>query len=182
MSNFKVFVGNLDYSINESTLTDLFTPFGDVEHVAIIKDRDTGLPKGFGFVNMCSEAALIESIGTLNGRDVAGRKLRVCKANDKPEGVVSGRVFESSYNGGTKLYVGNLPYDTTEEDVAAVFSEVGPVVSVKINTDANGTSKGFAFVEMVDASGAKLAIEKLNNTNLGGRSINVNSAREKVRK
>ena len=78
----------------------------------------------------------------------------------------------------SKLYVGNLAYSTTEESLHQMFSECGKVVSARIITDRDtGRSKGFAFVEMSSPAEAQAAIQKLNQSNLDGRSLNVSEAR-----
>lgn len=77
-----------------------------------------------------------------------------------------------------KLYVGNLPYNVTEDQLRQMFSEYGSVGSVNVITDKfSGQSKGFGFVEMADNSEADAAIKGLNETNQGGRNIKVNEAR-----
>jgi RNA recognition motif-containing protein len=77
-----------------------------------------------------------------------------------------------------KLYVGNLPYSTTEEEIRQAFEAFGNVDSVDVIKDRyTGESKGFGFVEMADRSEAQKAIEGLNGTELGGRTITVNEAR-----
>ena len=77
-----------------------------------------------------------------------------------------------------KLYVGSLPYKTTEEELFQIFSQFGPIVSVKIVTDrVTGQSKGFGFVEMENSDDAKKAIESVNNTELRGRTLVVSIAR-----
>lgn len=77
-----------------------------------------------------------------------------------------------------KLYVGNLPYSVTEDDLREMFSEFGDVGSVNIITDKfSGQSKGFGFVEMPDNSQADAAIKGLNDTAQKGRNIKVNEAR-----
>ena len=77
-----------------------------------------------------------------------------------------------------KLFVGGLPYSTTEETLKAHFEQVGEVVSVKIIVDKEtGNSKGFGFVEMTTPEKAAEAIEKLNETEVDGRSIRVSEAR-----
>jgi RNA recognition motif-containing protein len=76
-----------------------------------------------------------------------------------------------------KLHVGNLSYETTEDELQKLFVEVGPVVSVTIITDrSSGRSKGFGFVEMETEQAAKEAIERLNNYELGERAIAVSEA------
>lgn len=78
----------------------------------------------------------------------------------------------------TKLYVGNLPYETTESDLQALFAAAGQVSTVNIVRDrATGQARGFAFVEMSDAEGAQRAIAELNQRDLGGRSLTVNEAK-----
>jgi len=77
-----------------------------------------------------------------------------------------------------KLYVGSLPYSTTEDDLREIFEKVGKVEEATIIMDKySGRSKGFGFVEMEDEKEAKKAIEKLNGSQIGERSIIVNEAR-----
>lgn len=79
---------------------------------------------------------------------------------------------------GKKLYVGNLPYSMTEDELAHVFSECGDVQSVRIIFDReSGRSKGFSFVEMGTEQGAQDAISRFNGANFKGRALTVNEAR-----
>jgi RNA recognition motif-containing protein len=76
------------------------------------------------------------------------------------------------------IYVGNLPYGISEDELKNAFAKFGAVTSVKIIIDkATGRSKGFAFVEMASASEGNQAIKSLNETDLNGRNIKVNEAR-----
>ena len=80
----------------------------------------------------------------------------------------------------TNIYVGNLSFDATEDDIEQTFAEFGEVSSVNIIKDREtGRSRGFAFVEMSDGEQAKEAIEKVNLTEIAGRSVTVNEARPK---
>lgn len=77
-----------------------------------------------------------------------------------------------------KLYVGNLPYNTNDEDLRSMFSEAGTVDSATIIMDRmTGRSKGFGFVEMADDAEAEKAIEMFNGKDMGGRALTVNEAR-----
>lgn len=77
------------------------------------------------------------------------------------------------------IYVGNLPWSSTEEDVRAAFARYGEVQSVKLISDrVTGRPRGFGFVEMDDAGGVE-AIKALDGSDFGGRSIKVNEARPK---
>ena len=76
------------------------------------------------------------------------------------------------------IYVGNLAYGTTEDELRDVFSEFGNVSSVNIISDREtGRSRGFGFVEMPDGAEGKKAIEELNLKDLGGRALTVNEAK-----
>jgi len=79
---------------------------------------------------------------------------------------------------GNKIYVGNLPFSATSDSINELFSKFGKVDSAKIVMDREtGRSKGFGFVEMSTNDEAQAAIEKLNGSDLGGRSLVVNEAR-----
>ncbi len=78
------------------------------------------------------------------------------------------------------IYVGNLPWSATEEEVQSLFAAHGNVLSVKLVTDREtGRARGFGFVEMEDAD-ATAAVEALDNSSFGGRTLRVNEARPKA--
>ena len=79
----KLYVGNLTYNVNESDLEALFSPFGAVQSAQIIVDRDTNRSKGFGFVEMGSDAEAQAAIQGLDGRDHDGRNLTVNEAKPR---------------------------------------------------------------------------------------------------
>lgn len=77
-----------------------------------------------------------------------------------------------------KLYVGNLPYSTTSEDLQKMFAEFGNVASANVISDRySGRSKGFGFVEFDDDAAADAAVAALNNKDIGGRPLRVSEAR-----
>ena len=78
------------------------------------------------------------------------------------------------------LYVGNLPWSATEEELEAHFSQCGPVKAVRIITEGrSGRSKGFGFVEMESPDGGQSAIDTLNGKDFGGRELRVDTATER---
>ncbi|MCP4204632.1 MAG: RNA-binding protein [bacterium] len=77
-----------------------------------------------------------------------------------------------------KIYVGNLPFTATEDEMREKFEEFGPVMSINLITDREtGRPRGFGFVEMEDSEQADAAIAALDQTEMGGRKLNVNEAR-----
>ena len=85
-----LYVGNLPHSTTEADLRNLFAEHGTVQNVSIITDRETGRPRGFGFVEMSSADAQ-RAMQSLNGKDFGGRPLKVNEAQDKPRGAGGGR-------------------------------------------------------------------------------------------
>jgi len=87
----KLYVGNMGYDVENSTLEQLFAPHGTVQSAQVIADRDTGRSKGFGFVEMGSDAEAQAAIAALNGQDHGGRPLTVNEAKPKaPRAMSSG--------------------------------------------------------------------------------------------
>lgn len=82
----KLYVGNLPYSATETALSNKFAECGTVESIKLITDRDTGHSKGFGFVEMASDAEAKRAIEKLNGADYDGRAMNVNEAKPKPKG------------------------------------------------------------------------------------------------
>ncbi len=98
---------------------------------------------------------------------------RICRPGSE-----RGRLTDDALS--KKLYVGNIPFSTTEDELRAVFAQHGSVESVAVITDREtGRARGFAFVEMADADAADNAIRGLDGTDLGGRSLRVNEAQDR---
>jgi cold-inducible RNA-binding protein len=96
-----IFVGNLDFGATESSIRSLFEPYGSVERVNLITDRDTGRSRGFAFVEMTDSAEADRAIAGLNGMNVDGRTLNINEARPKSDG--GGRGFGGgggSFRGG----------------------------------------------------------------------------------
>jgi cold-inducible RNA-binding protein len=82
----KLYIGNLSYDVGDSDLEKLFTAYGNVRSAQVIKDRDTGRSKGFGFVEMGGNQEAQAAISALNGKEIEGRTLVVNEARPKEEG------------------------------------------------------------------------------------------------
>ncbi|MCJ7502692.1 MAG: RNA-binding protein [Acidobacteriia bacterium] len=80
-----LFVGNLPFGATEDALRDLFSPFGEVQQVRIMTDRDTGKSRGFAFVEMAQDDDAAKAIAALNGKDLNGRALTINEARPRPE-------------------------------------------------------------------------------------------------
>ena len=93
-----IFVGNLSFGVTEGAVRSMFEAYGAVERVNLITDRDTGQPRGFGFVEMSNGAEADRAIAELNGRELDGRALNVNEARPKSERASGG--YRSGSNSG----------------------------------------------------------------------------------
>lgn len=82
----KLYVGNLGYDVTDSDLQTLFASHGTVDSATVINDRDTGRSKGFGFVEMSSDEEAEAAITALDGKEHAGRSIKVNEAKPRPSG------------------------------------------------------------------------------------------------
>jgi RNA recognition motif-containing protein len=95
----KLFIGNLPFSATEESVRALFAPHGTIESLALINDRDTGRPRGFGFIEM-SNADASKAMQALNGKDFEGRALKVNEAQAKERSGGGGGGYRSGGGGG----------------------------------------------------------------------------------
>jgi RNA recognition motif-containing protein len=96
----KLYVGNLTYETTSGDLEQLFAPFGTVQSAQVIMDRDTGRSKGFGFVEMSSDAEAQAAIAAMSGKNVGGRNLTVNEAKPKEDRGGGGGGGRGGYGGG----------------------------------------------------------------------------------
>lgn len=96
-----IYVGNLDFKITEDELRQAFAAYGQVDNVTILKDRDTGQPRGFGFVEMANDEEAEKAINAMNGMQLGSRSLNVNEARPKvSKGGFGGGGGRGGYGGG----------------------------------------------------------------------------------
>jgi len=183
-----IHVGNISFDTLEGDLREIFSAYGSISKINMPIDRETGRPRGFAFVNMSSAEEHAAAIEALNESEVGGRIIYVSESVPKEKYAASKNKFDGPRKRttprgprGTKIYVGNLNFDTTLEDVQEVFSEYGDVKDCFLPSDYDGNPRGFAFVTLDDDNALK-AIEGLDGTELGGRTLNVKKSLPKESK
>src|SRR6187401_1636178 len=195
----KLFVAGLPDSITEDVLRGLFEATGgNVVEVSLPKDRATGRPRGFGFVTLATSAEANAARESLDGSFQAGKSISVRPFQAEPPRREGGLVGAPRVGGppgaasamgpggpagapDRTLYVGNLPYDATVEEVEGLIgaTAAGPVVRVHLPMDPEGRKRGFGFVTMASADAARGAIEALKGADIRGRRLVVNLAHPK---
>ena len=169
----RIYVGNLPAPTTEHELSSLFERVGRVVFVRLMRDRDTGRPKGFGFVEM-GDGEAEQAIQQLNGVDLHGYALAITEARPRPESSAGQGIPPS------RLFVGNLPYDATGAELKELFSSVGPVASVFLPVEReSGKPRGFAFVDFSERAHAEEAVRRFHQQPFKGRALVVNEARAK---
>src|SRR5882724_3547557 len=185
----KLFVAGLPESISEDVLRQLFEATGGkVVDVSLPRDRATGRPRGFGFVTFASSDEAIAARDKLDGSLQAGRAISVRPFSSEPprrgEGAPSPGGPSGPSGSGPQmtedrtLYVGNLPYDTSQQEMTQIFTDnnVGPVARIHLPVGPDGRLRGFGFITMGTAEAANEAITALRNFDLRGRRLMVNIA------
>jgi len=171
------YVGNLDPSVTEDLLVELFTQIGRVSSVHMPKDKLTGLHGGYGFIEFLDVVDAEYAITIMNMVKLYGRPLRVSKSSlDKKTGM------GSSLDVGANLFIGNLdPGDVDEKLLYDTFSAFGTIVRPPkiMRDDMTNQSKGFGFVSYDCFEASDLAIECMNNQFLCNRQITVQYAFKK---
>ncbi len=187
----KLFVAGLPDSITEDILRQLFEATGGtVSEISLPKDRATGRPRGFGFVTLATSDEAQAARDSLDGSIQAGKSISVRPFQAEPP-----KRDPSAGPGGPRpqaagglqsapdrtLYVGNLPYDVTQQEIESLIgaTSAGGVARVHLPTDPDGRKRGFGFVTMSTADGARGAIEALKGADLRGRKLVINLAHPK---
>jgi nucleolin len=170
--NKKLFVGNLPIEFTQETIVELFESYGPVSEISVPTDRFTGAIRGFAFLTLSSEEMAQKAIDEMNESDVQGRIITV-KAQLKPgEQKPKKKTFQAAE--GTKLYVGNLPFDVERDDIMEYFGQYGTVNDCFIPIDRDqGRPRGFAFVTMAKED-VDAAISATNGIDFMGRNLQVN--------
>jgi len=182
----KLYVGNLSYSTDESRLREEFGRFGPIADVFLPLDKFSSRPRGFGFVSFETREAAEEAISKMDGTELDGRVIKVNEPRPRGEsggGRGGGRGGYGSSNNSEKeeikIYVGNLSFDTVSDSVRELFEQHGTVTDCFMPMD-RGTNRprGFGFVTM-PTKDAEKAINEVNGTELDGRTLRVNEARDR---
>jgi RNA recognition motif-containing protein len=193
----KLFVAGLPDSVTEEVLKQIFEATGGkVVSVSLPKDRMTGRPRGFGFVTLSTPQEAQTARDALDGSLQGGRSISVRPFQAEPPRKGEGGPLSSGPRSGSAgpgrggppqapdrtLYVGNLPYDCTVQEVEQLIGSVvgeGQVVRVHLPMDQDGRKRGFGFVTMASSESAKKASEDLKSADLRGRRLVVNIAHPK---
>ncbi|EPE08224.1 nucleic acid-binding protein [Ophiostoma piceae UAMH 11346] len=176
---YGIFIRNMVFDATESNLKEAFEHYGTVAAVAISRDP-RGLSRGYGFVWFETAEAQQKAIEEANGSFWHGRRIIVLE-RQKTE-----RAQKSRFEGGSSpaaaepsntLYIGNLPYETTDADLNVVFRELEGVQAVRVAVDrSTGWPRGFAHADFRTVEQAVTASEFLQGKSIGSRQLRIDYA------
>ncbi|SPO05697.1 uncharacterized protein DNG_08384 [Cephalotrichum gorgonifer] len=162
-------------------LKEFFEKVAPVTEAQIVKDRISGRSKGVGYVEFKDEESVAQAL-QLTGQKLLGIPIivQVTEAEKNrqvrnPEGT-SGHPNSIPFH---RLYVGNIHFNVTEQDLQAVFEPFGELEFVQLQKDEHGRSRGYGFVQFRDATQARDALDKMNGFDLAGRPIRVGLGNDK---
>jgi RNA recognition motif-containing protein len=169
---FTLFVGNLPLDCTSDQVKELFEKFGTVDLVTMPLKRESQQPRGFAFVDMSSPEELEAAIEGTHEQSFGGRTIRVSKSVPKEQLEERPRVIDDRVEPGMKkIYVGNIPFEATKEDLEKLCEPYGPVSEVFLPRNGQtGTGRGFAFVTMKEEDAMKV-IDETNGMEYAGRKL-----------
>ncbi|KAF2431613.1 splicing factor, CC1-like protein [Tothia fuscella] len=175
-----VFVQQLAARLRTKDLITFFGKVGDVKEAQIVKDRISGRSKGVGYVEFKNEESVAAAI-QLTGQKLLGIPI-IAQLTEAEKNRQSRTTEHASQNPGVpfhRLYVGNIHFSVTEEDLSSVFEPFGELEFVSLQREEQGRSRGYGFVQFRDPNAAKEALEKMNGFDLAGRPIRVGLGNDK---
>ncbi|KAI3319089.1 hypothetical protein HD806DRAFT_509997 [Xylariaceae sp. AK1471] len=175
-----VFVQQLAARLRTKELKEFFEKVGPVNEAQIVKDRISGRSKGVGYVEFKKEDSVTAAL-QLTGQKLLGIPVIVQLTEAEKNRQV--RTTDGSGHGNSvpfhRLYVGNIHFSITEQDLQNVFEPFGELEFVQLQKDDTGRSRGYGFVQFRDADQAREALEKMNGFDLAGRPIRVGLGNDK---
>ena len=162
-----IFVGNLPWTTTSEDLQAKYGPFNCQSAEVVIGKN--GRSRGYGIVTFGSEGDANSAIENTNGNDMGGREIVVRVDRGKTEPTNNNNNEDYNFTG-TSLYVSNLPWATTGEDLAQLFQGA---VNAMVQMDKKGRSRGWGTIKFGTADEATNAMNNLNGTQIDGRAISI---------
>lgn len=167
---YGIHIRNIVFDASEANLKEAFEHYGPVQHSFIARDA-RGMSRGYGFVFFETEDAMNNAIAEANGSFWHGRRLTVqTRKKTSPAGGYRPSVGMNEPS--STLFVGNLPYETTDADLNNLFNDLAGLRNVRVAVDrATGWPRGFAHADFASVDDAKAAMAVLKDKQVGNRTL-----------
>ncbi|OTA69020.1 RNA-binding domain-containing protein [Hypoxylon sp. EC38] len=170
---YTIFVSNMPYDVTDAHLREAFGRYGEIASLNIGRNQQ-GLSRGFGFITFKDKESSDRAVAEANKSFWHGRRINVdYKKDAPPKDKKEGKAMEPT----TSLFIGNIPYETSDADLNRIFEDLDNVTDVRVAVDRNtGWPRGFAHADFADIESAIKAYEKLKEIEMGGRRLRVDYA------
>ncbi|KAK6938232.1 RNA recognition motif domain [Dillenia turbinata] len=162
--NASLYVGDLDASVNETQLLDLFSQVPQVLSVRVCRDQAKHTSLGYGYVNYGNAQEAANAMELLNFTPLNGKPIRIMFSHRDPS------IRKSGY---ANVFIKNLDLNIDNKALQETFASFGTVLSCKVAVDSNGRSKGYGFVQFSNEDAAQNAIQRLNGMLLNDKQVYV---------
>lgn len=172
-----LFVGRLSWNIDDNWLMREFEAYEGVLSARVINDRATGRSKGYGYVDFASKTVAEKALEEMQGKEVDGRPINVDLSTSKPKTQDRSNDRAKQYGDqksepSDTLFIGNLSFDSNNDNVTEFFAEYGPILGVRLPTHPETEQlKGFGYVQFGSVESAQKALEALNGEFLNNRPV-----------
>jgi len=161
---------NLPFRASEDEIKGFFKDCGNIERINILRGHD-GRAKGIAFIRFSDNEGLQAAIAK-NGQELDGRALKVEKATPKEQRPQGSRPQRNEDTDATSIFVGNLSYTTTEDQLRGLFESCGAIKEIRVAIDQDGRARGFAHIDFESNDSVQKAIQK-SGTEIDGRTLRV---------
>ena len=172
----ELFVKNISFKTTEEELANAFQIYGDVEVSRIATDKETGKSRGFGFLKFYEKKSAVAAMNDADNIVVGGRNLLIRYSNNKTaEFKGAGTTVKKGPSSEFGIFVGNISYKCTENDLKKFFKDCGKVLDVRLAKKPDGKLKGFAHVDFENKEAMEKAVKK-NGQELQGRALKIDKS------
>ncbi|KAI1093679.1 RNA-binding domain-containing protein [Rostrohypoxylon terebratum] len=171
-----IFVSNMTFDATDLHVQEAFGRYGEITELKIARDG-RGLSRGYAFVTFKDQQAADRAIEEANNSFWHGRRIFVAYKKSNAESL---QKRQAPMEPTDSLYIGNIPYETSDADLNKIFRELDNVTDVRVAVDRNtGWPRGFAHADFTDVESAKAAFEKLSTLTIGDRLLRVDYAQNR---
>ncbi|CAN8098704.1 unnamed protein product [Discula destructiva] len=173
-----LFVRNMVFEANEDHLREAYEKYGEITKIAVARDA-RGLSRGYGFVWFTTQDAMEKAVAGTNSSFWHGRRIQVSPRTARSN---AGRANSRNMAPTKSLYIGNIPYETTDAELNRIFRELDNVTDVRVAVDrTTGWPRGFAHADFSDVEACTEGMKKLAGMTIGGRELRLDYAAEVVK-